>query len=264
MACIGSLLILASCSKASDGATSVNEMGTASFECSMLSSVDEVTRAENHFEIPQALIPVADDVELTINGTYIDAETEQVTDYSYGPLTLADYHKSQPRMVASADYHATFTHGTKGDEGESAPFFSGAIDFEVIARGKTIEPVTLKLENSIIALEFSDIFESYYTDAEFTVTTASDNSFEFTAQTLDKIVFVEPATTLTLSGFATKLRDGSHVTFNAVEIGSTTAQTLSRINITADAIGGEIINITLDDTITEVEPTEIELNPQKI
>lgn len=261
-AIIGLLLIVVSCSKDESAFTSADEWGTASFDCSMLSSVSCTTRSSDIYYIPEDLIPATGDIVLKITGSYIDSETEQSTSYSYGPLSLSTYNTSQPMMIASDDYNAQFSWGTAGTEGESAPYFSGETDFEVIARGTTTEDVSLVLQNSIITVEFDEMFENYYSDASFTVSTGSGNSFDFSSDTTDAIVFVEASTTLTLSGSATKTRDGSSITFNAAVIGQTTAQTLSRINITADSIGGENINITVDDTITEMEPTQIELNPQ--
>ncbi len=261
-AVISSLLIVASCSNDQSAATSADEWGTTSFDCSMLSAVNCTTRSEELYYIPESLVPSIDDITLKITGSYIDSETTETTSYSYGPLLLSDYNTSQPMMIASDDYHAEFSCGTAGVESETSPCFSGEVDFEVIARGDTTEEVALVLQNSIICVEFDAMFESYYTDASFTVSTGSGNSFDFSATTTDKIVFVEAATTLTLSGSATKARDGSSVTFNAAVIGHTSAQTLSRITITADSIGGENINITVDETITEMEPITIELNPQ--
>lgn len=262
-AIISALLTMVSCSKNDNSATSVEEWGTTTFDCSMLCTVGQITRAVDElYYIPENLIPSTSDIILEITGSYIDSETSETTQYSYGPLTLSDYADSQPKMIASDDYNAIFYWGTAGTEGETAPCFNGEVDFEVVARGETTEEVFLTLQNSIICVEFDEMFKNYYTDAAFVVSTGSGNSFSFSADSTDKIVFVEPSTTLTLSGSATKLRDGSSVTFSATVIGQTIKQTLSRINITADGVGGENLNITLNDTITELEPTIVELNPQ--
>lgn len=256
------LLIVASCNRNDSATTTQSEWGEVTFECSILDVVDQTTRSSQIYTLPEDLVPSAEELTLEISGSYIDPENQLTTPYSYGPLLLSDYTASKPMMIASDTYNAKFHWGEEGVEGESSPYFSASVDFEVIARGSTTEQLTISLQNSIICMEFDDIFSNYYTDAAFTISTGSGNSFDFSAATIDKIVFVEASTSLTLSGSAVGIRDGMSVSFNAAYIGSTTKQTLSRINITADSIGGENLNITLDDAITIIEPIVIELNPQ--
>ncbi len=261
-ATIALALLASSCNK-SESVSSDWGYGSVDFSCTTLSSVGEDSRSEeeeSRYIIPESLIPSTEDIIVLISGSYIDPDSSDECSYSYGPLTLGEYSNSLPMMVASSDYNAKFYIGEQGKEGEEATYFSGSTPFEVVARAEMTQSVVISLQNSIIALEATDIFSAYYLNASFTVETSAGNSFSFEIPN-EKIVFVEAGTTLSLSGVATK-SSGESVTFNKSVIGNTTSQTMSRIKISAESIGGENINITLDDTITEVEATTIELNQQ--
>ncbi|MFR9620575.1 MAG: DUF4493 domain-containing protein [Rikenellaceae bacterium] len=258
---VGAVLMMGSCNRSSDlGAVDESMCGTTSFNCSTQSIVVEMTRAESSYTIPADKVPSVDDLTVVIGGRYIDSTTQEESTYSYGPLLVSEYNEALPKMVASSDYSASFYYGEAEAEGEDACYFAGSIDFEVVARGATNEEVTVTLQNSIISMTNDEMFSNYYTDAVFTVKSSSGNSFVFSLPS-EKIVFVEAGTTLTLSGVANKVSSGESVTFNATEIGQTTARTMSRINVEANSgVGGENISITLDDTITEMEEITVELN----
>lgn len=234
------------------------EYGSVSFACTTLTAAIEATRADEGYTIPDKYVPKTDSLLVLVTGTYVD-DNWLWADYSYGPVTVLEYNTELPFMVADGFYSAQIYYGDAAIEGDSAVYFNASFDFDVVARDTVTMEVSVPLENAIVAVSADEIFTNYYTDAVFTVVTGAENSFEFNVPT-DKIVFVEADTELTLSGTAT--RNGQRVTFNSTSIGTTAKQTLSSINITASSVGSQTINITLDDTITQIEATTIELNPQ--
>lgn len=257
LAFIGLIILTISCSKDNIEYSENLEYGSVVFSCQTQSSVLESTRSSAIYTIPDYLIPEVDSLIIEISGSYLSSEQEQ--EFSFGPSTIYEYNTEPPIMVASEDYSAQIYFGQEEIEGDSAAYFGASVNFEVVARGSTTEEVKVYLQNSIISIEADEIFSNYYSDAVFTVTTQAENSFEFSLPS-QRIVFVNAESILTLSGTAT--RNGQTTTFSPAEIGITSPKTMSYIEITASSVGGQSINITLDQTVTEMEPTIIELNPQ--
>ncbi len=255
------LTLAVSCNKEGATPSSKAGMGSVSFTTSVMDNVNEYTRAEEVFTIPSDLVPESEELIIDITGSYVDPQSGETENYSYGPKTLAEYNVAQPMLYASDDYTATFHYGESGVEGEDGAYYAATTEFEILARGTAEESVTVDLQNSIVRVECDDMFAGYYTDAQFKVTTGTGNSFTFDAPT-DKLVFVEAQTTITIEGSATKVNGGSRVTFSPVEIGTTSAKSISRIKVAASSIGASNLTITLDDTLTEMEITSVELNPE--
>ena len=93
--------------------------------------------------------------------------------------------------------------------------------------------------------------------------TEAGNNFSFThSSSPDTPIFVKPGSKLLLKGTAVKAQNGVKVEFPQQQIGVTTARTWHKIRIDASQAGQGSISIRLDDTLTEVPPQEIELNPE--
>lgn len=123
--------------------------------------------------------------------------------------------------------------------------------------------ITASLTNSVISLECGEWFKKYYSEAQFTVQTEAGNNFSFThSSSPDTPIFVKPGSKLLLKGTAVKAQNGVKVEFPQQQIGVTTARTWHKIRIDASQAGQGSISIRLDDTLTEVPPQEIELNPE--
>lgn len=257
---VAALLMVVSCNLKESVESSL-EWGTVDFDCTTLDWVEQMTRTASVYSIPSELIPSADDLLLEITGSYIDPDTASSEEFAWGPQSFSDYRESLPMIYSGESYSARFYSGSAGAEGDTAAYFSGSVDFAVVARDSLTLEVSVGLTNSIICVESDELFDGYYSDATFTVATSSGGSFDFSLPS-SRIVFVEAGASLTLSGSATKRSSGESVTFNATQIGSTSSRTMSRITITTGSIGGQNITITLDDTVTEVEQTTIELNPR--
>lgn len=172
--------------------------------------------------------------------------------------------------------------------------------------------VVARLANSCFSLEVSEWMLKYYSEIEFNIhTTGSEavqgsvftfkaedmvvdgdeqkNIFAYTtpeskadANHTPALIFVKPGQRLKLSGWAVKSQNqtgaanqaGAKVVFAATEIGDLLqAGTHYTIKVDHDTAGGGGLNITFDDTITQVSPDEtgengsdgdggIELNPE--
>ncbi len=239
-------VILSGCSKET---TEADGTGRAAFACIPDIAVEEQTRATDRVQLPIE-VPAAADFKLTVvNDDYYE-EYEHFRDYD------------QPLMT-SGEYTATFSLGDPEAESSTAYCFEGSTVFEVTANRTTTVTVSPKLVNSAIRLSVTEWFDKYYSSAQFTVTTEAGNNFAFTP-TSGQTIFVKAGSSLKLKGSAVKAQNGAEVTFPEHEIGITQATTLHTITVDASQAGGGTLSISLgtEDEMTEVEPVEIELNPE--
>ena len=243
------LILSAGCSK-EEPANTENGLGTVEFSPSVSLMVE--TRATT--DLPQTVIPDAGDFWLLIKGKP-GTETESFS-AEYEQFRTYD----KPYM-ASGDYTATVRYGDPTQEGVTAYCYEGTQDFTILARQTIQQSITASLVNSVISLSCSEMFNKYYTNAEFTVRTESGNEFSF-ANASSAMIFVKPDSKLFLSGTATKSQNGVEVTFPEHEIGSTVARTWHKIAVDASQVGQGSIDIRLDDTLTPIEIEEIEINPE--
>lgn len=254
------LLIVGGCSNQGNEIATDGD-GQVTFACTTQSSVEELTRATSTYELPTALIPQEiDQFSLYLTGSYTDADTGEAATYEATYETLESYHSELP-MLGAGNYTATISLGDIDAEAMDAPCYEGTHSFEVVARKTSSETITTTLINSVVRMQSSDWFDNYYTDAAFTLTTSTGNSFDFVPND-EQLLFLPPNTTLTLSGSATKVSNGVAVTFPATTIGTTTARTIVTLVVEAGSVGGGSISITIDDTPIEITPIEIELNPE--
>ncbi len=241
----GGVALLSGCSKEAEA----DGMGRADFACLPDIAVEEMTRATAQLPIE---VPAAADFKLTVanaDGSYSE-EYEHFRDYD------------QP-LMKNGEYVATFSLGDPDAENSTAYCFEGSTAFKVTANRTTPVTVRPKLTNSAVRLSTTEWFDNYYSSAEFTVTTASGNSFHFTP-TSGQTIFVKAGTTLKLKGSAVKAQNGVEVTFPETAIGTAAASALHTITVDASKAGGGVLILSLgtEEDMMEVAPVEIELNPE--
>lgn len=246
---IAILILSVGCSK-EENTTTERGVGQVKFTPAISLSVE--TRATT--ELPETVIPDAGDFWLLIKGKP-DTET---ADFSAEYEQFRSYDKP---YMASGDYTATIRYGDPTQEGATAYCYEGTQDFTILARQTIQQSINASLVNSVISLSCSEMFNKYYTDAEFIVRTESGNEFKFTSSSSD-MIFVKAESKLFLRGTATKSQNGVEIEFPEHEIGSTTARTWHKIEVDASQVGQGSIDIRLDDTLTPIEAEEIELNPE--
>ncbi len=232
--------------------------GSVLFECVTQRSVSETTKAT--YDLPSELIPSGDQFSLQLTGEYVDSESEQTESFSAYYQTIESYSETLP-SVPAGDYTALISYGDTSLEGATNACFVGESDFEIIARKTSEEVIIATLSNSAIRVTTTEWFDNYYSDAEFTITTAAGNEFSFEPND-GQLIFVQPSSTLKLKGSATKSQTGTSVEFPESTIGTTEVRTLNTIVVDASQAGGASITITFDQTLTEVKLEDSELNPE--
>lgn len=266
------------CSKGDDSIGLVDcpeGMGLASFGVNPSIAV-EGTRAQQ--QIPDGVtIPQGDEFKLGIvtedlNIEYAGEEWESVA--SFNKIYKKTYFKA-------GLYRATVTYGNPQKEGVNKPYFMADAGFNVIARQKNDVKLFPALANSIVKVEFSDTFKSYFENgAEITITSGNDNKWDVGYGIAGKnkdnndngstpYLFVESGKVLTLSGYALKQKpsatiDAPQVTFNNVE---KTMAACTMYTYTFDVKDAGKVTVSIDVTnspVEEVVVSEEELNDDAI
>ncbi|HJA98481.1 MAG TPA: DUF4493 domain-containing protein [Candidatus Alistipes avicola] len=243
------LILSIGCSK-EENTTTETGFGTVEFAPTISLMIE--TRATTN--LPETVIPDAGDFWLLLKGKP-GTETESFS------AEYEKFHTYDKPYMASGDYTATIRYGDPSQEGVTAYCYEGTQEFTVLARQTIQQNITASLVNSVISLSCSEMFNKYYTDAEFIVRTESGNEFKF-ANASSAMIFVKAESKLFLSGTATKSQNGVEVQFPEHEIGSTVARTWHKIEVDASQVGQGSIDIRLDDTLTPIELEEIEINPE--
>lgn len=251
------LLLGGGCSReeAADAAPSAE--GRIEFHAEISPEVAQQTRAQ--ITLPSNYRPSSvSNFKLVIKGKENTGTSEVLMEYP----TFSEYNTP---FMSSGAYTATISYGNPEAEGPSKFCYAGTVDFEVVARKTTHTTISAGLSNAAISLSCGEWFNKYYSEANFVIRTESGNSFSFTQNTSASAsapIFVKPATRLFLKGTAVKAQNGVKVEFPEYEIGTTSARTWHKIVIDASQVGEKIMLILLDDTLTEVKPVEVELNPE--
>ena len=168
--------------------------------------------------------------------------------------TLAEYNTeaSNGLLFATAPYTITLSHGEKGAEGWSKPYFEGSTTVEVPGYKLTANAeVQVVLANSIIAIDTTDPFDGYLLEAKFTI-----NGIEWDS-TKKEHLFLN-------AGEATIKCTAKRPTGKAIELTkSVTLKPTTRYTVLFDlsTAGNADVTITFDGTIEEVTEEEFELNP---
>lgn len=242
--------LLSGCAK-NDAPDPESGKGSVAFTCSISGAVDEIatSKADPQRELPSGCIPPTEQLSLVLSSDIgIVGSYEVMSDYD------------QP-LLTQGDYNAEFSFGNENQEGPNACYFTGSVDFTIVARKTITQPVSLTLANSLYSLICTDWFMKYFTDYEFTVRTESGlkTTFDKTVTETDPI-FVKAGTKLFLSGKATKT-NGVEVEFQETEIGTTAARTWHTITVDAGEANDVSINILFNNSLITAEPVDVELNP---
>lgn len=267
---LAAAMLAMACSSDDDG-TGFGQ-GELQFVCSASDSVANLgTRAGESTDgstvaLPASVIPDGDDFALLLTGTY--GEETATQEYKGSWDRLADFHANRPALeCTNSDYTAVLSYGDPEAEGPEAAYFEGSAEHIALKAGKTTSvSVAAHLANSCFRLRLDEWMRAYYSEVELTISTDT-NSFRFTADsaTDDNVIFVRTGQILTIAGSAVKAQNGQSVTFAETAIGNgrkTAAETMHTITLTQGTAGAATLSIRFDDTFTEVEAEEVELNPE--
>lgn len=160
------------------------------------------------------------------------------------------------RQLQAGSYSVTATCGEEGAEGFDKPYFLGNTNFVVNGGQTTSVSVPVKLGNSLVRIECSERFRSYFTEYSFKLATGSGAEIAFTRDET-RAAFVE-AYKFTLSG---KLRSqgGTDKTFEK-DYNGLEPNTCYTVKFDASNVGGFKVTVSFDDTVEDVELGDVELN----
>lgn len=139
--------LLSGCAK-NDAPNPESGKGSVAFTCSISGAVDEIatSKADPQRELPAGCIPPTEQLSLVLSSDIgIVGSYEVMSDYD------------QP-LLTQGDYNAAFSFGEENQEGPNACYFTGSVDFTIVARKTISQPVNLTLANSLYSLTCTDWF----------------------------------------------------------------------------------------------------------
>lgn len=162
-----------------------------------------------------------------------------------------------PVSLPVGSYTAKALYGSCLEEGFDKPCFEGSEAFAITdATPKTVT-VTVKLANCLVKLVTTEAFRNYYTDYSFTLTTKAGASIPF-AKGETRAAFID-ATSFSLSGSLTN-QAGKEQSLSDVEFKNLNSASCYTVKIDAPNIGSGSITISFDDTVTDVDLGQVDIN----
>ena len=193
--------------------------------------------------LDEALVPSAKDLKVEIEGN----GTTQTW------ATLAEFEQavSEGLTFASAPHTITLSHGEKGAEGWSKPYFEGKTTVEVPMYGLSVDAnIEVALTNSIIAIETTELFDGYFPTSSFKI-----NGIDWEASKQEMLFMNVGEVTITCEAIRTT---GS--TSNLESKVQLKASTRHKVIFDLSTAGKAVVNITFDNEIVETIELEVELN----
>lgn len=230
-------LVPTSCSRHQDTAD-----GNVLFSVATDGQVDVVTKSN-----------VSDYTTLPDAGKFTIALTNSNGDEIYAG-TLEGYDAST--ALKTGNYSVKANYGSVADEGFGKPCFSGETSFSIVGGGTASVTIPVSLTNAIVKVECTETFDAYYTDYSFSVKTGGGTVIDF-PKGEKRAAFVD-AYMISVSGTLTS-QSGKTQEFSK-EYRSLSPKTCYTIKFDVSNVGGNSISISFDDTIEDVELTEVELN----
>lgn len=210
---------------------------------------------------------------LDADGLVTDATRSNVADYTTLPQVgkftivitngndeevynglLENYNSST--ALKAGNYLVTAVYGSTTDEGFDKPCFKGEKNFAINGGSTTEVEIPVELANSIVKVECSDAFKSYYTDYSFSVKTGGGTTIAF-AKDETRGAFVD-AYTISVSGTLTN-QGGKSQTFSK-EYKSLSPKTCYTLKFDVSNVGGSTISVSFDDTVEDVDLIDVDLN----
>lgn len=216
--------------------------GRVSFSLDADGQVTEVVRSS-----------VADYAALPQPGKFTIVLTNTSGNEIYSGL-LEGYNAST--ALKAGNYSVSASYGSSTDEGFEKPCFTGSKTFSVAGGGETSVAIPVSLANSIVKVECSDAFESYYTDYAFSVKTGAGTVIDF-PKGETRAAFVD-AYTISVSGTLTN-QGGKTQSFSK-DYKSLSPKTSYTLKFDVSNVGGTAISISFDDSVEDVELTDVDLN----
>lgn len=159
--------------------------------------------------------------------------------------------------LAIGEYSVSALYGDPAAEGCDKPYFCGSATFSIVDASVKEVGIPVSLGNCIVRLQSTEMFDNYFKSYDFTLTTGAGSVLHFNAgQT--KAVFID-AYKFTFGGTLVN-QGGASKTLASKTYDNLKPGTCYILKLDASNVGGVKITISFNDTVTEVDLGEIELN----
>lgn len=249
--CLLALLALGGCRSERTEYPAQGGFGYLALDCRTSTEVE--TRAAAAVKAP-----AAKDLTLTIRGKDVEYEKSWASSTDF---------VSAENKLQKGSYTATAAWGDMAQEGLAKPCYAGSVDFHIDPQKVTEATLPVQIANSMVQVVCTEQFKGYFHDAHFTLTSAAGNTFEMTPDepTLAKdavseyAVFIAPGA-FSLTGSALK-QTGAEFTFPE-QSRTAAARTCYTFRYDVSTAGTATVTISLDDTVIDELPVDVELNPE--
>lgn len=211
------------------------------------STVSEVSDGSTNNVVEGLQIPLTGEFAVTLTGD---------NGNSMRWSTVTEFNAESP-YLAKGGYTIELSYGDTEAEGYGMPCFKGSAQAVVQPRKTTEATVKAFIANSLVAIECTDRFSSYFPEAEFCITTAAGGCFT-TELPMQGPLFVSPDGNVEVVCTARK-QTGEEVVFPAQEI-TPAPRTRYTLRYDVAQAGGTTLQITLNNELEEEIDIEAELN----
>lgn len=165
---------------------------------------------------------------------------------------------SEKRYFAEGGYTLKVAYGDPTLEGyDITPGFAGEQQITVVARETTTAVVPAYIAQAVVAVECTDKFNSYFTSAEFAISTLAGGEFDVTLP-MTQTLFIRPQQ-FSIACTAVK-QTGEEITLPLQIFTEVNPQTRYTVKFDVEQAGGATVEISLNDTLAGEIPIENELN----
>lgn len=240
-----SIMLLALASAVSCNKTEAPEKGKSSvaFAVQTQTEVTDVTRS-NISDI--TALPDTGNFTLSITDSKKQTVWSGKLDQMTGEYTLD-----------AGSYTATAQYGDIATEGFDKPCFTGNTAFTIEGGDNKSVSIPVTLSNAIVKVACTEMFEKYYPDYSFKITTAAGTVIDF-PKGENRGAFID-AYKFTIDGTLTN-QGGSEKTFSKTYESGINPATCYTVTFDASNVGGADVTITFNDTTETVDLGDIELN----
>lgn len=160
-------------------------------------------------------------------------------------------------FLDAGSYTATAQYGDISAEGFDKPCFAGSQSFTVEGGSSKDVSIPVTLANAIVKVSCTDMFNNYFTDYSFKITTAAGTEITF-PKGESRGAFID-AYRFTIEGTLTN-QGGTAQTFSKSYDSGLNPATCYTVTFDASNVGGATVTITFNDTVETVDLGDIELN----
>lgn len=212
-------------------------------------SLKNVTSNDKIYTIDGLTLPQSDNFSLDI--------ISGVDGSKQGWASISDF-GNEKHYFPEGGYTIKVAYGNPNIEGyDIEPYFAGEKSITVEARKTTEAVVQANIGHSLVVVECTDNFNSYFTSASFKITTLAGGEFDVTLP-MTKNLFIRPQQ-FAIESSAVK-QTGEEITLPKQIFTEVNPQTRYTVKFDVAQAGGATIEISLNDKIVGNVTIDNELN----